>query len=117
LCSARKAVQSFRDGAIDWRLSRSPRKWCITGRIRSMLFRAFFAFPFQIRQGNRSTSATITAFAAARVGKTRGQPVRHLFEMLKFHRYVKPCVDGPMGSRASKRILTGGSIAIMCSAC
>jgi hypothetical protein len=37
--------------------------------------------------------------------------------VLKFHRDVEPCVDGPLGSRASKRILTVGSIAIMCSAC
>ena len=55
-----------------------------------MLFRALFAFPFQIRQCNRSTSATITAFAAARSGSPVNQPVRHLFEMLKFHRDVKP---------------------------
>jgi hypothetical protein len=33
-----------------------------------MLFPAFFAFPFQIRQCNRSTSVTIAAFAAARAG-------------------------------------------------
>jgi hypothetical protein len=30
---------------------------------------------------------------------------------------LNPCVDGPLGSRASKRILTRGSIAIMCAAC
>jgi DDE superfamily endonuclease len=30
---------------------------------------------------------------------------------------LNPCVDGPLGSRASKRILTRGSTAIMCSAC
>src|SRR5271170_2556382 len=36
--------------------------------MRSMLFCAFLAFPFQMRQCNRSVSATITAFAAIRAG-------------------------------------------------
>jgi hypothetical protein len=36
-----------------------------------MLFVAFFAFPFQIRQRNRSTSVTITAFAAGFCRKVR----------------------------------------------
>jgi hypothetical protein len=31
-------------------------------------FRAFLALPFQMRQCSRSTSATITAFAATRAG-------------------------------------------------
>jgi hypothetical protein len=31
-----------------------------------MLFPAFLALPFQMRQCSRSTSATITAFAATR---------------------------------------------------
>ena len=30
---------------------------------------------------------------------------------------MEPCVDGPLGSRASARTLTGGSSAIMCPAC
>jgi hypothetical protein len=33
-----------------------------------MLYPAFLAFPFQMRQCNRSTSVTITALAAARSG-------------------------------------------------
>jgi hypothetical protein len=39
-----------------------------------------------------------------------------LLEMLKSHSDMEPCVDGPSGSRASERILTRGSTAIMCSA-
>jgi hypothetical protein len=35
---------------------------------------------------------------------------------LAAHGGVPPCVDDPVGSRALKRILTGGSIAIMCPA-
>ena len=40
----------------------------MTARIREMLFRVFFALPFQIRQCNRSTSVTITPFAFTRAG-------------------------------------------------
>ena len=54
-----------------------------------MLFPAFFAFPFQIRQWNRSISVTITALAAARQ-ITRRQSIANLFEMLKFHRDMEP---------------------------
>ena len=80
-----------------------------------MLFRAFFAFPFQIRSAT-ARPRDDHGLRRRACGITRSQPVRHLFEVLKFHRYMKPCVDDPLGSRASKRILTGGSIAIMCSA-
>lgn len=38
-----------------------------------MLFRAVLALPFQVRQCSRSTSATITAFAATRAGRRRFQ--------------------------------------------
>jgi hypothetical protein len=31
--------------------------------------------------------------------------------------FRRACVDGPSDARASKRILTGGSIASMCPAC
>jgi hypothetical protein len=47
------------------------------------------------------------------VGPARGR----LCDVLNSHRKMEPCVDGPLGSRASKRILTRGSIAIMCPAC
>ena len=40
-----------------------------------------------------------------------------LRDMLDAHRKMEPCVDGPSDTRASKRILTGGSTAIMCTAC
>jgi hypothetical protein len=39
-----------------------------------MLLRVFLAFPFQIRQCNRSISVTITAFAAARAGSPAASP-------------------------------------------
>src|SRR3954470_24085440 len=50
---------------MDRRLPGSLRKWCITARMRSMLTFASLALPFQVRQRRRSTSSTITAFAAA----------------------------------------------------
>ncbi len=42
----------------------------MTARIRSMLIWASWVLPFQMRQCSRSTSATITAFAAARAGSS-----------------------------------------------
>jgi hypothetical protein len=39
-----------------------------------------------------------------------------LLQVLQSHCNVEPCVDDPSGSRASKRISTGESIAVMCPA-
>jgi hypothetical protein len=51
-----------------------------------------------------------------RVGRACAKPTGCLQRVFETHRDVPPCVDDPVGSRASKRILTGGSTAIMCPA-
>ena len=82
-----------------------------------MLIRAFLALPFQMRQGQSldlHDDHRLRRHPRRIIGQ---QGAGDLLQMLEPHANVKPCVDGPMGSRASKRILTGGSIAIMCSAC
>jgi hypothetical protein len=79
----------------------------MTLRIRLMLRWAFLALPFQMRQCNRSTSATIAAFAVARSGSSVDKFAVRQLRVLQTHRDVEPCVDDPVGSRASKRILTG----------
>jgi hypothetical protein len=55
---------------MDLRLPGSPRKWCMTARMRSRLTFASLALPVHSRQRRRSTSSTITAFAAARSGRS-----------------------------------------------
>ena len=51
----------------------------MTVRIRSMLIPASVALPFHSRQRRRSTSSTITAFAAARSGLCDGKlPVTYV---------------------------------------
>src|SRR4051812_30271619 len=59
---------------MDRRRPGSPRKGCITARMRSMLTFASLALPFHSRQRRRSTSSTITAFAAARSGPSDNRP-------------------------------------------
>jgi len=60
---------------------------------------------------SKADSLALILFTAVR-------PAFHrLRNMLDAHPEMGPCVDGPLGSRASKRILPGGSTAIMCSAC
>ena len=73
--------------------------------MRSTLIRAFLALPFHSRQRSRSTSPTITAFAAVRAAFGR-QSAGNLLQMVQSHSDMEPCVDDPVGSRASKRILT-----------
>ena len=55
-----------------------------------MLFRAFFAFPFQIRQCNRSTSVDDHRLRGRARRITRRQAIADLFEMLKSHRDMEP---------------------------
>ena len=58
-----------------------------------MLFLAFFVFPFQIRQRNRSTSGHDHRLRGRARRITRRQTIANLFEMLKSYRDVEPCVD------------------------
>jgi hypothetical protein len=69
----------FRDGAMDFRVPTSPLKWCMTAWMRSMLIRALVALPFHSRQCKRSTSPTITAFAASRDGASHDKPLAICF--------------------------------------
>ena len=76
----------------------------MTMRIRSRLIRAFLALPFQMRQCNRSTSATITA-PRLRRDMLRRHPRRiigrqgagDLLQMLEPHANVKPVEDRRFG--------------------
>ena len=52
----------------------------MTARMRSMLFWASVALPFQMRQCRRSTSSTITTLAAPRAGSSAGRPVAICFK-------------------------------------
>src|SRR4051795_7999268 len=78
---------------MDRRLPGSPRKWCITARMRSMLTFASLALPFHSRQRRRSTSSTITAFAAARSGPSDNRPSGNLRQVLQPHGDMKPVED------------------------
>src|SRR3954453_15961563 len=60
---------------MDLRLPGSPRKWCMTARMRSRLAWASLALPCHRRQRRRSTSFTVTALAAARSGSSDAKPL------------------------------------------
>src|SRR4051812_35554245 len=74
---------------MDRRLPGSPRKWCFTARMRSMLTFASLALPFHSRQRSRSTSSTITAFGRAlrTIGR---QASGNLRQVLQPHGDMKP---------------------------
>jgi hypothetical protein len=75
----------------------------MTLRIRLMLRWAFFALPFQMRQCRRSTSATITAFAAARSGcQSINLPLPA--SLLQTHRGMKTMCGRPLGFKSFEKI-------------
>ena len=79
----------------------------MTARIRSMLFPAFLALPFQMRQCNCSTPATIAAFAAPQCRIIGREAAGDVLQMLQPHADGNPVErrqldDAGIGENASK---------------
>ena len=62
-----------------------------------MLIWASLALPFHSRQRRRSTSSTITVFAATRAASSVDNPAGYLLQVLQPHRDVEPVEDRRLG--------------------
>ena len=79
----------------------------MTLRMRSKVFWAFLALPFQMRQCSRSTSVTIVALASLRPGSSAGNPLAANFACCSRMGDVEPvrdrrCGDAGVGKNRSQ---------------